>query len=196
MNLFLVSLAVTLASVAHAEDVTLFAVPFSQASGSPPPFHSVSFLGASPVSVDEAGATNYVYSQVYSWTKSPVPSGIDEVFTLTRTLKADATRVLQEVTTTLPGDMGVQEDRYECVHHENGTSVCQNRLVFKEAGTTTTLIDVTVTSTSSPWVTIKGAESAVPTGDDEGGASPALGHSNLIGFIANTLGVAFALALI
>jgi hypothetical protein len=68
---------------AHAEDVTLFAVPFP--SGPNAAVYSVSVLGASPVSVDDAGATAYAYSQVYSWAETPVPSVIDEVLTLTCT---------------------------------------------------------------------------------------------------------------
>ncbi|KAH6874978.1 hypothetical protein BKA70DRAFT_1412726 [Coprinopsis sp. MPI-PUGE-AT-0042] len=193
MRLLLAVLAsVSLASVAAAEDVTLFAVPFP--SGTASPFVTVSFLGASPLSVDEAGATDYVYSQVYSWIESPTPSN-SGVFTVTRTLKADATRVLQDVATTLT-DGSVQEVRYECVHHENGTSVCQNRIVAKGEEVTFTLGETTVTGTPTPWMTIKGAESAVPTSDDEGGASRALGHSNLVGFIATTLGVGLALAFI
>ncbi|KAH6906830.1 hypothetical protein BKA70DRAFT_1493699, partial [Coprinopsis sp. MPI-PUGE-AT-0042] len=153
MHFLLVALAVSLASFAHAEDVTLFVVPLP--SGTASPLYSVSILGDSPLSVYEAGATDYVYSQAYSWIEKPIPS-ISGVFTLTRTLKADATR---EVTTTVMGDV-VEEDRYECVHHKNGTSVCQNRIVMKEAGTTSTWLDETVTGTPSPSVTIKGVESA------------------------------------
>jgi hypothetical protein len=109
------------------------------------------------------------------------------------TIKADATRAIQEVTTTLPGDLGVQEGRYECIHYENGTSVCQDRVVLKDAGTTSTLIDVTVTGTPTPWVTVKGVESALPTDDDTGESHRNLGHSYLLrGFIAAALGAILA----
>ncbi|KAH6914430.1 hypothetical protein BKA70DRAFT_1558378 [Coprinopsis sp. MPI-PUGE-AT-0042] len=148
MRMLLAALAsISLASVAHAEDVTLFAVPFP--SGTASPYVTVSFLGASPLSVDEAGATDYVYSQVYSRLESPTPPE-SEVFIITRTLKADATRVLQEVTTTLR-EGRVLEVKYECVHHENGTSVCQNRIVANLGEeSTTTFTAETVTGTPSP----------------------------------------------
>ncbi|KAH6911173.1 hypothetical protein BKA70DRAFT_1423926 [Coprinopsis sp. MPI-PUGE-AT-0042] len=190
MHIFLVVLAVSLASVAHAEDVTLFEVSFST-SGVPPPLFSNTLLGISRLSVDEAGATHYVYSRALSWFE-PISGAPSQV---TRTFKADATRVLQEVTTTLPGDMRVQEERYECIHHDNGTSTCRELLVMKQAGTTATFFDVAVTGTPTPWITIKGVESAVPTGGDEGGANRSLGHINLSGFIVTSLGVGFAQAL-
>ncbi|KAH6911175.1 hypothetical protein BKA70DRAFT_1460401 [Coprinopsis sp. MPI-PUGE-AT-0042] len=176
----------------------------------------MSLLGISRLSVDEAGATDYVYSKAISYFISAGPSA-DVQSVLTRTIKADATRVFQAVKETTPGGM-VIEDLYECVHHSNGTSVCWNRRVLDRGGSdlgesaTVTLIDVTRTGTPTPWATIKGIESALPTsvgsalptniesalptGDDEGGVNPTLRGASLVGYIVATLGVGITLALI
>jgi hypothetical protein len=123
------------------------------------------------------------------------------------TIKADATRALDEMTTTLPGGSNVIVDKIECLHHDNGTSVCRNlRLLagVEGSGPSTTLIDVAATGTPTPWATVKGIESALlptsveyttltATGDDEGSALGALGQRSVV---TATLAVGFALALI
>ncbi|KAH6911183.1 hypothetical protein BKA70DRAFT_1269664, partial [Coprinopsis sp. MPI-PUGE-AT-0042] len=163
---FLVALAVSLASIAHAEDVTLFTLdPRAVISAvfSLCPWRQPHFA--------------YVYSEAYSWIERPLPSGID----------ADGKLTLSgTVTSTLPGDSG------------NGTYVCQYRFVVKEEGTTRDRFHGTITGTPSPGWTIKGAHLPSPTGDDEGGADRAIGHSKLIGFIATStaLGVGFILGFI
>jgi hypothetical protein len=170
----------------RAEDVTLFLLePTSNTAGP-----SVSILGVSALSVDEAGATHYVYSQLVSrketyLTENPVTTEtggwiscfVSIRFSLlqiihllhTATFQADATRLLQEQTTSGPRDM-VIKTKYECVRLENGTLTCHEEVaVLDKDGVTSTWLDDTRTGTPSPWWTIKNVETGLPS-DDQGGA--------------------------
>jgi hypothetical protein len=173
----------------RAEDVTLFLLePTSNTAA-----HSVSILGVSALSVDEAGATHYVYSQLVSrketyLTENPVMTAtggciscfVSIRFSLlqtihplhTATFQADATRLLQQQTISGPGDM-VIKTKYECVRLENGTLTCRNEVaVLDKEGVTSTRFDDTQTGTPSPWWTIKNVETGLPS-DDRGGAESA-----------------------
>ncbi|KAH6912856.1 hypothetical protein BKA70DRAFT_1559312 [Coprinopsis sp. MPI-PUGE-AT-0042] len=183
------------ASAANAEDVTVFlagtgtraSIDINDAVA------SISFLGASPVSVDEAGATYYAFSRIVSDIPR-IGTTEGEVITETNTFQADATRVVQAHTTTL-AELGgvVWETKFECVHLDDGTSVCQNRLVEKAESRTVTQFDTTYTGTPSPWVTIKGVDAAISTDDDKGGVAQAWSRVSLIGSVFVSLAVGVAL---
>ncbi|KAH6911176.1 hypothetical protein BKA70DRAFT_1460403 [Coprinopsis sp. MPI-PUGE-AT-0042] len=193
MHLSLAALTfVSLAFVAHAEDVTLFDIPW-------PTTRTDSFvegetrLGISPLSVDQAGATHYVYSVAASLV-NPASTQVLGATTATWTFKADATREVHEHTSTWPGDI-VYENRYECVHYEDGTSVCVSRQVAKGAGTTVTNIDTTRTGTRTPWATVTNVEAALPASDDNGGTNRASAHTSFVGVVIASLGLGVALVL-
>lgn len=76
------------------------------------------------------------------------------------------------------------ESKLECVHLENGTSVCQNAIVGKGDNSTFTLLDTTYTGTPSAWVTIKNVETALPS-DDQGGAENARGRGSFCVVLAS-----------
>ncbi|KAH6902897.1 hypothetical protein BKA70DRAFT_1515970 [Coprinopsis sp. MPI-PUGE-AT-0042] len=181
----------SVASVALAEDVTLFLVGTPTPTGSDTGVlvASVSLIGVSPVSVDQA-------RQHTTHTRKPyLGSGVPHRITQCSPSLADATRVVQHQATTLEGfDGAVQENEYECVHLENGTSVCEHFIIMKGAETTATWLAVTYTGTPSPWATIKNVESAL-TDDDKGSVARAWGHASLIGGVLASLGVGVALVL-
>ncbi|KAH6912829.1 hypothetical protein BKA70DRAFT_1422388 [Coprinopsis sp. MPI-PUGE-AT-0042] len=186
----------SVASVALAEDVTLFLVgtPTPTRSDTGVQVASVSLIGVSPVSVGQAGATHYAYSQAISWLGRA--SSENAVFTTPCRLMQLELFNVQHQTTTLEGFDGVvQENEYECVHHENGTSVCEHLIIEKGAETTTTRWDVTYTGTPSPWATVKNVESALSTDDDNGGVGRTWGRASLAGGVLASFGVGVALVL-
>ncbi|KAH6912827.1 hypothetical protein BKA70DRAFT_1531223 [Coprinopsis sp. MPI-PUGE-AT-0042] len=182
------------ASVARAEDVTLFIVGTPTASETTtssghftPHQPSFSLLGASPLSVDEAGVTQYAYSHIVSWA--------GEVGTKTNTFEADATRILEKQTVTLDAsESNVLEGSFECVHLENGTSVCKNIVIEKGPMYTTTKLESTFTGTPVPWVTIKNVETALLA--DGGGADRTWGHASRMAAVFASLGLGAALVLV
>ncbi|KAH6903705.1 hypothetical protein BKA70DRAFT_1110656, partial [Coprinopsis sp. MPI-PUGE-AT-0042] len=153
-----------------------------------------SVIGISPISVDQAGATHYVYSMAASL----VDTASTRVFaatTVTRTFKADATREVHEYTSTFwTGDI-VYEDIYECVHYKDDKSVCVKREIGKQAGATITVSDLTVTGTRTPWATVTNVEAALPASDSNGGANRAFAHANLAGVVITSIGLGVALVL-
>ncbi|KAH6911184.1 hypothetical protein BKA70DRAFT_54659 [Coprinopsis sp. MPI-PUGE-AT-0042] len=177
---------VSVASVAYTEDVTLFEVPWPSETFSP--LNSVSVVGISPLSVDEAGVTPlrllsscfvvsfYECRVVHS--DSPTPPDL-----------------FRRKLGPCRGDL-LREHKYECVYHENGTAVCQNRVLEKGAGTTVTAIDLTYSGTPTPWATVKNVEAALPTADDKGGADRSWVVSSLVGAIAFSLGLGSAVVLL
>ncbi|KAH6901754.1 hypothetical protein BKA70DRAFT_1522040, partial [Coprinopsis sp. MPI-PUGE-AT-0042] len=157
-----------------------------------------SVIGISPISVDQAGATHYVYSP--HWSILPRLGAIDFLcpfFTYPRTgtFKVDATREVHEYTSTFwTGDI-VYEDIYECVHYKDDKSVCVKREIGKQAGATITVSDLTVTGTRTPWATVTNVEAALPASHSNGGANRAFAHANLAAVVITSIGLGVALVL-
>ncbi|KAH6912828.1 hypothetical protein BKA70DRAFT_1218930 [Coprinopsis sp. MPI-PUGE-AT-0042] len=159
-----------------------------------PSLASFSLLGVSPLTVDQAGATHYAYSQQVSLPDATA----GPVYTTTGKIQIDAGRVVEENTYTLAIATEIsQEQRKECVHLENGTSVCEFIWVMKDSAlsTTFTALDVTFTGTPSAWVTIKNVETALSTDNDQGGADNTWGRASLLCVLAS-FGVGAALVLV
>ncbi|KAH6912826.1 hypothetical protein BKA70DRAFT_1265138 [Coprinopsis sp. MPI-PUGE-AT-0042] len=183
--------AITLASaasVAYAADVTLF-IPGVETSipSDRTAYPSFSILGASPISVDEAGATHYAYSQVVSWTGLDPTLGALTVYTETSHFHGDASRFVQERTAgVFEPTVGLyeEESKLECVRLENGTSVCHVLVVRKGENITSTL-DTTYTETASAQLVVVNA-----------GVNNGWGRASFLCVVVASLGVGAALVLV
>ncbi|KAG2008162.1 hypothetical protein CC2G_013621 [Coprinopsis cinerea AmutBmut pab1-1] len=151
---------------------------------------SGTFLGVSPIAVDQEGATVYVATRVNSLVyveKADQTSTLLATPTTTEyTFRADASRYYHAFPTTR-GTVSA-EDITECFYEDDGSIRCSHKVVVDNNGQPSTAVSHHTTGTQRPIATISDVENlALPTegaDEDDGEESGAVrGRAGVVGLV-------------